>query len=136
LANTDRYKLLQELLRSIPGIGLLTAMIILTEIETINRFANIDQLCGFIGLVPSTSTSGDNEIIGEITPRGHSILRSAIIESAWIAARIDPALNKSYHDYCKRMEPNKAIIRIARKLVSRISFVLKNNQPYVYSVVK
>ena len=136
LANTDRYKLLQELLRSIPGIGLLTAMIILTEIETINRFANIDQLCGFIGLVPSTNTSGDNEVIGEITPRGHSILRSAIIESAWIAARIDPALNKSYHDYCKRMEPNKAIIRIARKLVSRISFVLKNNQPYVYSVVK
>jgi transposase len=136
LAKTDRYKMQQELLRSIPGIGLLTAMIILTEIETINRFANIDQLCGFIGLVPSTSSSGEKEITGDITPRGHSILRSTIIESAWVAARHDPALNKSYHDYCKRMEPNKAIIRIARKVTSRISFVLKNNQPYVYSVVK
>jgi transposase len=136
LAKTDRYKKPLELLRSIPGIGLLTAMIILTEIETINRFANIDQLCGFIGLVPSCSTSGDNEVIGDITPRGHSILRSAIIESAWVAARHDPALNKSYHVYCKRMEPNKAIIRIARKVTSRISFVLKNNQPYVYSVVR
>ena len=136
LAKTDRYKKPLELLRSIPGIGLLTAMIILTEIETINRFANIDQLCGFIGLVPSCSTSGDNEVIGDITPRGHSILRSAIIESSWIAARRDPALNKSYHDYCRRMEPNKAIIRIARKVTSRISFVLKNDQPYVYSVVR
>ena len=111
-------------------------MIILTEIETINRFSNIDQLCGFIGLVPSTDTSGDKEKIGDITPRGHSILRSAIIESAWIAAGHDPALNKSYHVYCNRMEANKAIIRIARKLTSRISFVLKNNQPYVCSVVK
>jgi transposase len=134
LAKTDRYKVQQDLLRSIPGIGILTAMTILTEIETITRFANIDQLCGFIGLVPSTNSTGDHEVIGDITPRGHSILRSAIIESAWVAARLDPALNKSYHDYCKRMEPNKAIIRIARKLCSRIMFVLKNNQPYVYSV--
>jgi len=136
LAKTECYKNQQELLRTIPGIGLLTAMIILTEIETIDRFANIDQLCGFIGLVPSTNTSGDHEVIGNITPRGHSVLRNAIIESAWVAARLDPALNKSYHDYCKRMEPNKAIIRIATKLTRRIKFVLKNNQPYVCSLVK
>jgi transposase len=136
LAKTDVYKEKEMLLRSIPGIGLITSMTILTEIETINRFANIDQLCGFIGLIPSTSSSGENEVIGDLTPRGHSILRNAIIESAWTAARHDPALIKSYHDYCRRMEPNKAIIRIARKVTSRISFVLKNNQPYVYSVVK
>ena len=136
VAETDCYEKQQKLLRSIPGIGLLTAMIILTEIEIINRFANEDQLCNFIGLVPSTNSSGDKEVIGEITPRGHSALRSAVIESAWVAARLDPALNKSYHDYCKRMEPNKAIIRIARKLTRRIRFVLKNNQPYVCSVVR
>jgi transposase len=136
LAKSDRYKMQQEVLRSIPGVGLLTAMVILTEIETINRFDSIDQLCGFIGLVPSTNSTGDREIIGDITPRGHSVLRTAIIESAWMAARLDPALNKCYHDYCKRMEPNKAIIRIAKKLISRIRFVLKNNQPYVCSVVK
>lgn len=136
LAKNDRYKEKEMLLRTIPGIGLIAAMTILTEIETINRFANIDQLCGFIGLIPSTSSSGDKEVIGDITPRGHSILRNVIIESAWTSARHDPALNKSYHDYCRRMEPNKAIIRIARKVSSRISFVLKNNQPYVYSVVK
>lgn len=135
LAKTDHYKSRQEFLRSIPGIGYLTAMTILTEIETIDRFASFDKLCGFIGLVPSTNSSGDKEIIGDLTPRGH-VLRSSIIESAWVAARTDPALNISYHEYCRRMEPNKAIIRIARKLLSRIRFVLKNNQPYVCSVVK
>jgi transposase len=136
LAKTDKYKVQQNLLCSIPGIGILTAMTILTEIETIHRFSNLDQLCGFIGLVPSTNSSGDHENVGEITSRGHSVLRTAIIESAWVAARLDPALNKCYHDYCRRMEPNKAIIRIARKLTSRIMFVLKNNQPYVCSVIK
>jgi transposase len=111
-------------------------MTILTEIETIDRFATFDQLCGFVGLVPSTKSSGEKESVGDLTPRGHCVLRSALIESAWVAARIDPALNKSYHEYCHRMEPNKAIIRIARKLLSRIRFVLKNNLPYEYSVVK
>ena len=98
LAKTDRYNIQDKLLRSIPGVGITTAMIILTEIESINRFANVDQFCGFIGLIPSTNSSGDNEVIGDITPRGHSILRAAIIESAWTSARLDPALNKSYHD--------------------------------------
>jgi transposase len=110
-------------------------MTILTEIETIDRFANFDKLCGYIGLIPSTNSSGEKEKVGNLTPRGHT-LRSAIIESAWVAARLDPALCKSYHDYCKRMEPNKAIIRIARKLLSRIMSVLKNNKPYVCSIAK
>jgi len=136
LSRTERYKSRQELLRTIPGIGYITAMILLTELETIERFATFDHLCGFVGLVPSTKSSGENESIGDLTPRGHSVLRTALIESAWVAARIDPALNKSYHEYCRRMEPNKAIIRIARKLLSRIRFVLKNNLPYEYSVVK
>jgi hypothetical protein len=59
--------------------------------------------------VPSTHSSGDKELVGGITRRGHTVLRSAIIESAWIAARHDPALIKSYHEYCRRMDPNKAI---------------------------
>ena len=136
LSKEKEYEEQVTLLRSIPGIGLLTAMTILTELETINRFESFDKLCGFIGMVPSTHSSGDNDIVGDITRRGHGVLRSAIIESAWTAARMDPALTKSYHDYCKRMEPNKAIIRIAKKLLSRIRFVLKNKQPYVYAVVK
>jgi transposase len=136
LSKSKEYQEQVMLLKSIPGIGLLTAMTLLTELETINRFESFDNLSGFIGLVPSTHSSGDNDIVGDITRRGHSVLRSALIESAWIAARLDPALTKSYHDYCKRMEPNKAIVRIARKLLSRIRYVLKNKKNYVCAVVK
>jgi len=136
LSKTESYKNDIALLRSIPGIGFITSITILTELENINRFQNIDNLCGFIGLLPSKYSSGEKDITGDITKRGHSVLRSAIIESAWVAARLDPALLLSYNSYCKRMEPNKAIIRIARKLLSRISYVLKNKKPYVYAVVK
>ena len=136
LSATEIYKERVVLLKSVPGIGLITAMTILTELENIDRFGNLDKLCGFVGLVPSTYSSGEKDITGDITKRGHGILRSAIIESAWIAARLDTALIRSYNHYCQKMEPNKAIVRIAKKLLSRICYVLKNEQPYVCAVVK
>ncbi len=135
LSQTETYQEQVILLRSIPGIGLLTAMIILTELETINRFRNIDKMCGYIGLVPSTKSSGEKERAGDITPRGHNVLRTAIIESSWTAIRNDPALMKSYLSYIKRMDSNKAIIKIAKKLLSRVRFVLSNNKPYLCSIV-
>jgi len=131
LSNTDRYRDKVKLLKSVPGIGLLTAMIILTELEEVERFSNIDKLCGYIGLVPSTKSSGDKERTGDITPRGHNVLRTAIIESSWTAIRNDPSLMHSYLTFTKRMESNKAIIKIAKKLLSRIRYVLLNQKPYV-----
>jgi transposase len=136
ITKTEYYQNQVQLLRSVSGIGLITSMLILTELESIDRFHNMDKTCGYIGFVPSTHSSGEKDKTGRLTKRGHSILRSAIIESAWIAVRHDPALSLSYHIYCKRMDPNEAIIRIAKKLVSRIRYVLKNNKPYVCCVVK
>ena len=136
LAKSEDYNDQVLLLRSVPGIGTLTAITILSELETINRFGSFDKLCSYIGLVPSTHSSGEKDNTGGITRRGHSVLRRTLIESAWVAARIDPAMTKSYYDYCKRMESNKAIVRIARKLLNRIKYVLKNKKPYVCSVVK
>jgi len=135
LSQTEAYQKQVTLVRSVPGIGLITAMIILTELETINRFSNLDKMCGYIGLVPSTKSSGEKERTGDITPRGHSVLRSAIIESSWTAIRNDPSLMRSYLSYIKRMDQNRAIVKIAKKLLSRIRFVLANNKPYICSIV-
>lgn len=134
LSRTESYQENVKLLLTVPGIALITAMTILTEIESISRFENIDQFCGYVGLIPSTKSSGEKEKVGDITPRGHFVLRPAIVESAWNAVRKDPALLKYYNECCKRMMPNRAIIRISKKLLSRIQYVLKNKQPYVCSI--
>ena len=136
LAITEKYAKNMELIRSVPGIGLVTGMLFLSEIETIKRFENNDKFAGMIGIVPDCYSSGDNEQIGEITPRRHIHLRRGLIESSWIAVRVDPALSKAFSDYSKRMEPNKAIVRIARKLSNRIYFVLKNEKKYEKRIVK
>lgn len=135
LAESPAYKEDVELLLSIPGIGLITAMIILTELENMERFRSFDKLCSFIGLVPSTRSSGENERVGDITPRGHRILRTAIMESSWKAVAGDPALGLCYNKLCKRMKSQKAIIRIAKKLMSRIRHVLKTRNRYELGII-
>ena len=124
------------LLRTVPGIALIMSMTIITELENIERFGTLDKLCSYVGLVPRTNSSGENEKVGKITPRSNRQLRSMLIESSWIAIRQDPALMMRYGELRQRMEPNKAIIKIAKKLLSRIKHVLKNNEPYEKGVVK
>ncbi len=124
-----------KLLQSIPGIGIITAITLLTEMEDILRFKNLDQLCSFVGLVPSTNSSGEKENVGRITRRSNRFLRSIIVEAAWMASRKDPSLIYSFGLLRKRMEPNEAIIRIAKKLLNRIRYVMKNEIEYVHSVL-
>jgi transposase len=136
LSRTEPYAADFKLLLGIPGIGLITGMSFLTEIEDINRFSSADSFASFIGLIPSCHSSGERENKGHITKRAHFLLRSLIVESAWKAAQHDPALHLAYGNLCKRMNPNKAIIRIGRKLLNRIYHVLKTKQKYVSGTVQ
>lgn len=124
LSCREKYTNNMKLLQSIPGVGIITAITFLTEIEKIERFMDSDHFAGFIGLIPNRHSSGGKESNGEMTFRGQNFLRKPLIESSWIAVRFDPAMTMCYIAYVKRMEPNKAIIKIARKLLNRIYFVL------------
>lgn len=129
------YSTQLRLLTGIPGIGLITAVTLLSEIEDINRFKNIDKLCSYVGLIPTSSSSGERKIEGRITSRSNNSLRSILIESAWVSVKNDPALTYAFTNLCKRMKRNEAIVRIAKKLLNRIRYVLKNEAEYVCSVV-
>ncbi|HTB30596.1 MAG TPA: IS110 family transposase [Bacteroidia bacterium] len=120
-----------SLLRSIPGIGLINAMVILTEMGDIRRFKNLDHLCSYIGLTPDIYSTGETRIVKGITPRHNHSLREALVESSWCIIRKDAALLMAYKKYVKRMHPNKAIIKVAKSLASRIRFVLLNQVEYV-----
>jgi len=136
LSRSEKYATNMELLRTIPGVGFVTAITFLTEIENIERFENTDHFAGFVGLIPNRHSTGGKENNGDMTFRGQTALRKSLIESSWFAARLDPALAMSFNGYVRRMEPNKAIIRIARKVLNRMYYVLKNKSEYVSGVVK
>jgi len=136
LANAEEYRQNVCLLKSVPGISILTAMTILTELYEISRFRNLDKLCSYVGLIPDTHSSGETDRDMGITKRRNAQLRGILIESAWVAVRKDPALLMTFNTLCKKMPKNNAIVRIARKLLSRIRYVLKNQQKYASAIVQ
>ncbi len=136
LQRLPRYKTNAKLLRTIPGIGPLTTVQLLAEIEDVNRFASFKKLNSFIGFKPTTHSSGEHEWRGKITYRQHKGLRSALVECAWTTISSDPVMMQRYEELKKRLTAKRAIIIIARKLLSRIYFVLKNQKPYELGIVK
>jgi len=136
LANSEEYRQNVRVLKSVPGISTLTAMTLLTELYEISRFTNLDKLCSYVGLNPDTDCSGETDRTTGITMRRNAQLRCILIESSWVAVRKDPALLMSFNKLCKKMSKNKAIIRIARKLLNRIRYVLKNQQEYIPAVIQ
>mgnify|MGYP001236438133 CR=1 FL=1 len=137
LMRSKKYNKLYYLLRSVTGIGPLTAAGLLTEIGDMKRFATFYHLNSFIGLMPMEHSSGEKELKGRITVRKHRQLRSDLVECAWTAKRTDPALALYYSEQIKRGKNGKAaIVKVARKLLSRIRYVWLSGEPYVTAVVK
>lgn len=131
LSRQEKYSENVKLLGSIPGIGLIMAMTFLTEIGDIYRFKTVDRYCSYIGIVPSTHSSGEKDRTGDMTSRSNKAILSTIVECSWMAVQHDAALRSYYHKYCLRMEPNKAIIRVAKKLAKIMRSVLINKKAYV-----
>lgn len=131
LSRTERYARAVTHLTSIFGISTLVAMILLTELVTLDRFRSLDALACFVGLIPGERSSGEERTFTGMTERKNAYLRWVLTESAWVAIRHDSSLALAYNTLCRRMHKNQAIVRIARKLLNRVRFVLKHQQPYV-----
>lgn len=125
-----------KLLMTIPGIGSILAVTLYSEIIDITRFKSLDELANYVGFSPAVYSSAEKEINLGITKQKNKYLRNYLIESAWTAIRKDPALQMAYGKLCQKMPPNKAIIRISKKLLNRIRSVWINQQEYVIAIVK
>lgn len=124
------HKEMYKLLRSIPGIGTVVSIAVLSEIGDVSRFKRIDDLCSYVGLVPNIYQSGDILRVKGLTDRCQKILRSYFIESAWTAVRHDPELTEYYKRHVGKKVAGKIIVKVARKLLVRMYYCMKNNRSY------
>jgi transposase len=131
---SEEFKQRSELLRSIPGVGPLTAMLFLLEVGDVRRFKSFDALNRFVGLCPDSHSSGETRKHTGVSLRKHNQLRSMLVEAAWQLIRRDAAMLDHYKDLQKRMKGQDAIIRIARKLLRRIRAVMLSDRMYVRGV--
>ena len=130
----ERHAELYTLLQSVPGIGKLVSAKLCLEIMNFDRFKDPRQLASYIGLVPDWKKSDQTEVVIGTTIRRNSILRTALIEAAWVAIKKEPALGAHFNK-CRQngKAPCVAIVSVARKLVNRIFYVIRTKTKYEVS---
>jgi transposase len=137
LAKSDSYKTSVNIIESVPGIGILTAIRLALEWGDVRRFKRKEQFASFLGLIPGEFSSGEQERKGHITKQGSRSVRRWLIESAWICIRKDPVMLGKYNAVAHNTgSGKKAIVAVARKLALRIRSLLIMNQPYLVGVLE
>jgi len=127
-----------ELLCSIPGIGLLTAATIISEIGDFSAFSKPGKLAAYFGIDPSVKQSGQFKgTQNKMSKRGSNLLRRVIFTSALANIRkkcngenINPVLYEYYHEKCKNKPKKVALGAVMHKLVNIIFAVLRDKKPF------
>ncbi len=119
-----------ERLTAIRGIGIFSALVLLAEIGDINRFPSPKKLVRYAGLCPGLHQSGETYYHRPITNEGDRYLRWILAEAAQHAVRHHGPLKDFYLFLSKTKGKQKAIVAVARKMLTGIYFVLKDNKPF------
>jgi len=110
-------------LAAVQGVGLLTAMVFLTEIGDLGRFANRKELGAYLGLAPSSDESGERgERKGHITHQGPWRVRRVLCQCTWSRMRTDAAEQAAYARIAAKNPRHKKIAVVA--LMRRLAVVL------------
>ena len=119
-----------KLLDTLPGVAPYTALFLACVLDDIDRFPDSKHACAYLGLVPWLDESADVTHLGHITKKGDKWLRRNLVECARAAVRKDPHLSEFYTRLKHKRGERKALIAVARKLVSYAYWMLKRNQTY------
>lgn len=118
------------LLQSIPGVGWFVAFLVVTNIDGIERFHSSEQLVSYAGLAPRIYQSGKTCYCGHISKAGRSELRWALVQAAWRSIKYSKRFRKKYFKLSRKIGKKKAIIAVARKLLTIMYYLLKKNEVY------
>lgn len=114
LASSPRYAAMIDELIQMPGVGLLTALVFLTEMGDLARFANRRQLGAYLGLVPRSYESGAaGDRKGHITRQGPSRVRRALCQAVWPRLRPEGPERAAYQRLVARNPKHKKIAVVA-----------------------
>ena len=118
-------------IHTIPGISIISAASIFSEIGNISRFHTWNQLVAFAGIEPSKNESGEAAHNGHMVKHGSSYLRQTIMNVAESSLLHNPVL---YEYYLKKRNEGKvhrvALSHVAKRLLRIIFYLEKNNKSF------
>ena len=132
LSRKPRYANAVQLLSSISGVGVMSAIRMVLEWgEDWSRFASASRIAAYSGMVSREFSTGDGQRRGHITGQSRAIIRATLVQCAWTAIRHDPAMMDKYRRVFRNTgSSKKAIVAVARKLVVRMRAIMLSGKPY------
>jgi len=119
-----------ELLRSIRGVGEVTALSWALEVCDPRRFPSIDDAVSYCGLTSALVESAGKQQRGPISKQRNAHLQTVLIEAAKLAPRWNPQLAAIHERELERGHRNRATLEVARKLVAYLLAVDKSGRPF------
>ncbi len=119
-----------QLLKTIPGIGQLTATIMMAEIGDVQRFSSAKALCNWAGLTPRVRKSDAFVRHGRISKQGSPYLRAAMVRAAAVASRCSKRWYLLHERLVPRCGKKAAKVAVARHLLTVAYHMLSRQQPY------
>lgn len=115
LAKAERHCPVVSALCRHKGVGTLTAMVFLTEMGDLSRFANRRHIGSFLGLVPSSHETGESaDRKGHITRQGPGRVRKVLCQAVWSRLRCDKHEREAYDRVVLRNPKHKKKAVVAR----------------------
>ena len=106
-------------LQSIPGVGPRLAEVVVAMIDDPSRFRNGKQVGAYAGLTPRLYETGTVSRTGRITGQGNALLRTLLVEVAWLMRRYNPHLRAIFDNVCRGSKTRRkiAVVATARRLL-------------------
>lgn len=117
-------------LKTIPGVGTLSALLLVAEFGDISRFKRAKNVSSYLGLVPRLYASSDVSRMGRITKQGSGLVRRILVQDAWMAINRSLVFRNRYNNILKRRGrrgKRVAIVAIAR-MIAEVAYRLLRDQ--------
>ncbi len=117
-------------LRTVPGVGEITALTWAVEIGEPERFDSIGEAVSYCGLTSAQDASGGTSRRHRLSKKRNKHLQSILIEAAKLGAARSPRLRQLYERARSSSHANQATVLIARKLVAWLLAVDRSGKPF------
>ena len=134
ISSLERDPLLKERLRrlrTVPGVGPITALTWALEIGDFTRFSSIKQAISYCGLCGDENSSADKVMRMPISKQRNKYIQRVLIEAAKLAIRNSHELAVVYEKERQRGNGNRATLAVARKMVAYMLAVDRRQQDFV-----
>ena len=134
VSSLERDPLLRERLkrlRTVPGVGPITALTWALEIGDVARFRSIKQAISYCGLCGAEKSSADKMLRTPISKQRNKHIQHVLVEAAKLAPRQCHELALIYEKEMQRGNRNRATLAVARKIVAYLLAVERRQQDFV-----